>query len=86
MANPDPNNINQLRQLRSFCEAAQSGSFSKAAEILKLSQPTVSLQIQSLEKDLDTILFERSGPRIRLTPAGELLLEMSRPLVPVPLF
>lgn len=81
MANPDPNNINQLRQLRSFCEAAQSGSFSKAAEILKLSQPTVSLQIQSLEKDLDTILFERSGPRIRLTPAGELLLEMSRPLV-----
>ena len=41
----------------------------------------MSLQIQSLEKDLDTILFERSGPRIRLTPAGELLLEMSRPLV-----
>ena len=81
MANADPNNLNQLRQLRSFCEAAQSGSFSKAAEQLKLSQPSVSLQIQSLEKDLDTLLFERSGPKIRLTPAGELLLEMARPLV-----
>ena len=81
MANTDPNNLNQLRQLRSFCEAAQSGSFSKAAEKLKLSQPSVSLQIQALEKDLDTLLFERSGPKIRLTPAGELLLDMARPLV-----
>jgi len=81
MANQDPNNLNHLRQLRSFCEAAQSGSFSKAAEKLKLSQPSVSLQIQALEKDLDTLLFERSGPKIRLTPAGELLLDMARPLV-----
>jgi len=71
MATQDPNNLNQLRQLRSFCEAAQTGSFSKAAEKLKLSQPSVSLQIQALEKDLDTLLFERSGPKIRLTPAGE---------------
>jgi len=81
MANQDPNNLNQLRQLRSFCVAAQTGSFSKAAEKLKLSQPSVSLQIQALEKDLDTLLFERSGPKIRLTPAGELLLDMARPLV-----
>ena len=41
----------------------------------------MSLQIQSLEKELDTVLFERAGPRIRLTPAGELLLEMALPLV-----
>jgi len=81
MASPDPNNLNQLRQLRSFCEAAQSGSFSKAAEKLKLSQPSISLQIQALEKDLGTLLFERSGPKIRLTPAGDLLLDMARPLV-----
>lgn len=81
MAIQDPNHLNQLRQLRSFCEAAQTGSFSKAAEKLKLSQPSVSLQIQALEKDLDTLLFERSGPKIRLTPAGELLLDMARPLV-----
>lgn len=41
----------------------------------------MSLQIQALEKELDTILFERSGPRIRLTPAGTLLLDMAHPLV-----
>ncbi len=77
----DSSNLNQLRQLRAFCHAAQTGSISKAAERLQLSQPSVSLQIQALEKDLDTLLFERCGPKIRLTPAGDLLLEMSQPLV-----
>lgn len=72
---------NQIKQLRAFCRAAQNGSISKAAERLRLSQPSVSLQIQSLEKELDTVLFERAGPKIRLTPAGELLLEMALPLV-----
>ncbi len=81
MANPDSGNINLLRQLRAFCHAAQTGSVSKAAERLQLSQPSVSLQIQALEKHLGTVLFERSGPRIRLTPAGDLLLEMAHPLV-----
>ena len=81
MTNHDTTNINQLRQLRAFCQAAQTGSFSKAAVRLHLSQPSVSLQIQALEKDLDTLLFERCGPKIRLTPAGELLHEMARPLV-----
>ena len=81
MASPETPNLNQHRQLRAFCYAAQTGSISKAAARLKLSQPSVSLQIQALEKDLDTLLFERCGPKIRLTPAGELLLEMSQPLV-----
>ncbi|MFK7855178.1 MAG: LysR family transcriptional regulator [Granulosicoccus sp.] len=81
MASLDTPNLNQHRQLRAFCYAAQTGSISKAAAKLKLSQPSVSLQIQALEKDLDTLLFERCGPKIRLTPAGELLLEMSKPLV-----
>jgi len=81
MALVDSGNINLLRQLRAFCHAAQTGSISKAAERLQLSQPSVSLQIQALEKHLDTVLFERSGPRIRLTPAGDLLLDMAQPLV-----
>lgn len=72
---------NRLRQLRAFCHAAQTGSISKAADRLKLSQPSVSLQIQALEKELDALLFERRGPRIQLTPAGQLLLEMAQPLV-----
>jgi len=81
MGQHDQSSLNQLRQLRAFCEAAHLGSFSKAAKKLKLSQPSVSLQIQALEKDLDTLLFERCGPKIQLTPAGDLLLDMARPLV-----
>jgi LysR family transcriptional regulator, cys regulon transcriptional activator len=81
MANPDTPNLNQHRHLRAFCHAAQTGSISKAAVRLNLSQPSVSLQIQALEKDLETLLFERCGPRIQLTPAGKLLLEMAQPLV-----
>jgi len=41
----------------------------------------VSLQIQALERELDTTLFERRGPNIRLTPEGETLLEIAQPLV-----
>ena len=72
---------NRYRQLRAFCQAAKSGSISKAAIRLQLSQPSVSLQIQGLEKELDLLLFERHGPQIRLTPAGGLLLDMAEPLV-----
>ena len=81
MAQHDTSTINQMRQLRAFCHAAQTGSISRAADRLKLSQPSVSLQIQALEKELGTLLFERCGPKIRLTPAGELLLDMAQPLI-----
>jgi DNA-binding transcriptional LysR family regulator len=72
---------NRLQQLRGFCYAAQTGSMSKAAEKLYLSQPSVSLQIKALERELDAQLFERKGPRIALTPDGAHLLELARPLV-----
>lgn len=71
----------QFQQLRCFCNAAQTGSISRAAERLGLAQPTVSLQIQALERQLGQVLFERRGPSIRLTPQGEMLLEMALPLV-----
>jgi len=74
-------NHNRYRQLRAFCQAAKTGSISKAAARLHLSQPSVSIHIQSLEKELNILLFERHGPRIRLTPAGQLLLDMAEPLV-----
>jgi DNA-binding transcriptional LysR family regulator len=48
---------------------------------MSLSQPSVSLQIQALERELDTRLFERRGPKLRLTREGETLLELARPLV-----
>jgi DNA-binding transcriptional LysR family regulator len=72
---------NRLQQLRGFCCAAQTGSVSKAAERLLLSQPSVSLQIQALERELKTTLFERRGPKIQLTPDGKSLYELAAPLV-----
>lgn len=72
---------NHLQQLRGFCYAAQSGSISKAAERMDLSQPSVSLQIQALEREFNTVLFERRGPHIKLTPAGRVLYELAMPLV-----
>ena len=72
---------NRLQQLRGFCCAAQAGSISKAAEKLFLSQPSVSLQIQALEREFKTTLFERRGPKISLTPDGKTLYELAAPLV-----
>ena len=72
---------NRLKQLKAFCQAAQSGSISAAAETLFLSQPSVSLQIQALEREFGVTVFERRGPRIRLTPQGEVLLHLASPLV-----
>ena len=72
---------NRLKQLRAFCYAARAGSVSVAAEELYLSQPSVTLQIQALERDMDITLFERRGPSIKLTPEGETLYQLADPLV-----
>jgi DNA-binding transcriptional LysR family regulator len=74
-------NPNRLRQLRAFCLAAQSASISRAAERMCLSQPSVSLLIKALEEQLGSQLFERRGPRIRLTEEGQVLLETALPVV-----
>ncbi len=52
-----------------------------AAAELFLSQPAISLQVRALERELDTVLFERHGPRINMTREGQELHEMARPLV-----
>jgi len=72
---------NRLQQLKGFCAVVETHSISKAADRLRLTQPTVSLQVQSLERDLNATLLERRGPRIELTFEGELLYELARPLV-----
>ncbi len=72
---------NRLKQLRAFCRAARFGSISLAAESLFLSQPSVSLQIQALEREFGISLFERRGPIIKLTPEGEALYKLADPLV-----
>src|SRR4051812_43255519 len=79
--NPQYYKHNRLAQLRGFCYAAQAGSISKAAERLFLSQPSVSLQIQALEREFKTTLFERRGPKIALTPDGRTLYDLAAALV-----
>lgn len=72
---------NRLQQLRGFVYAAQEGSITKAAERLFLTQPSVSLQIQALERELDAQLFDRNGPNISLTADGQTLFDLALPLV-----
>ena len=71
----------RLRQLRAFCYAARSQSITRAAEHLGITQSAVSMQVRELEHELEAVLFERSGPRISLSPAGEQLYGIAWPLV-----
>jgi len=61
-----------FRHLETFCRVATLKSFSKAAEDLFLTQPTVSGHILALEKSLSLRLFDRTGREVRLTKAGEI--------------
>ena len=71
----------RLKPLRAFCQVARLGSVSRAAEALFLSQPAVTLQLQALERDMGTPLFERIGRRLTLTRGGTVLYELARPMV-----
>jgi len=64
----------EFKELESFITLSNLKSFSKAAEHLFLTQPTISNHIQTLEKELKTILIDRSSKQIQLTPAGEVFL------------
>ena len=68
-------------QLNVFLAAAESLNFTKAAERLHMSQPSVSQHIQSLERQFDTALFLRSGRSLILTDAGLALVPMARDFV-----
>ena len=71
----------RLRQLRAFCHAARLGSTTRAAGQLAISQPAVSLHVRELEHEMEAVLFERHGPNIALTPAGQRLYTIAQPLV-----
>ena len=67
-----PFTLDQLRILKAI---AEQGSFKKAADILYVTQPAVSLQIQNLEKQLEITIFDRGGRKALLTEAGKILLD-----------
>jgi hypothetical protein len=67
-----------LHQLQIFEAIAQYGSFTRAAEELFLTQPTVSQQMKQLTKAIGVPLYEQIGKRIYLTDAGKAVLEVGR--------
>lgn len=67
-----------LGQIEAFVQVAQHRSFSKAAEALFLTQPSVTARIQSLERDLGESLFERNGRGVRMTEMGAAFLPYAR--------
>lgn len=67
-----------LRQLEAFVQVANHHSFSRAAESLGLTQPSVTARIQSLERELGETLFQRNGRGVTLTEAGASFLPYAR--------
>lgn len=63
----------ELRHLRTFHAVAEHLNLTKAADALRYSQSTISLQIQALEKEIGHTLLSRVGKRTFLTPVGKLL-------------
>jgi DNA-binding transcriptional LysR family regulator len=68
-------------QLHTFLEVAKLGNFSRAGEKVYRSQSAVSAQIRQLEQEYGERLFDRSGKTVRLSPAGEVLLEYAQRMV-----
>jgi DNA-binding transcriptional LysR family regulator len=64
----------RLTFLKYFATVAEEKSFTKAASLLNISQPTVTQAIKKIESDLGVFLFDRSNKRIVLTPQGERFL------------
>lgn len=67
-----------MRQLQVFRAVARHLSYTRASEVLHLTQPAVSMQIRQLEEVLGLPLFEKTGKRVQLTVAGQTLIGYSQ--------
>ncbi|ANF94689.1 LysR family transcriptional regulator [Paenibacillus bovis] len=70
-----------IRHLQYFIEVARLGSFTKAAEALFITQPTISKTIRSLEEELGAPLFNRVGRSVELTDAGKVIEQQAQNIV-----
>ncbi|UKY47647.1 transcriptional regulator CynR [Streptomyces inhibens] len=68
----------ELRHLRYLLAVAEHANFTRAAEALHISQPTLSQQVKQLERSLKVQLLDRSGRTVRLTDAGEAYVHYAR--------
>ena len=71
----------QIESFKVFCDLAETESFTKAALINNITQSAVSQQITSLERQLKTLLIERSKKKFRLTREGEMLYEHGKKII-----
>lgn len=70
-----------FKQIEAFISVAKHKSFSKAANIIFLSQPAISAQISALEKELNSQLFDRTSKEVTLTAKGEAFLQYALDLI-----
>jgi len=70
-----------IENIEAFVYVNHYGSFNKAAEMLFLSQPSVTARIQSLERELDTRLFDRLGKQVVLTEKGKQFLPYAQQIL-----
>ena len=68
----------EFSQLEAFLEAANRGSFRRAADALYLSQPSVSARVQTLESEVGVALFHRTARGVRLTDMGRIFLPFAQ--------
>lgn len=69
------------RQFKYVLTLAEEGSFSRAADVLSISQPSLSQYIKKIETQLGIELFDRTGGNVRLTDAGEVYVEYGRKIL-----
>ncbi len=70
-----------VRQLRTFIAVAHLGSFTRAADMLNLTQPTLTVQIRKLEEALEVKLLDRNTRKVSLTRVGKTLLPVFQRLI-----
>ena len=70
-----------IRHLEYFLEVARNQSFTKAAEKLYITRPTISKTIRNMEDEWGVTLFYRQGKRIELTDAGHIMYQQAQQMV-----
>lgn len=73
----------QFDALRTFITLVEVNNFTKASEILHISQPSVSLHIKNLEQEFQTTLFIRSPKSVQITPTGEILYKRAKQMMAI---
>ncbi|GLY08872.1 cidABC operon transcriptional activator CidR [Pseudobacillus badius] len=70
-----------IRHLHYFLQVAHHKSFTRAAQSLYITQPTISKMIKSIEEELGVVLFNRSGKQVELTDAGQVIFAQAQDIV-----